>query len=175
MADEQLIARCCILYAKLLVLYPKQFRESFAEGMVQTFGDLCREHANASAAKLFAFMVWTFAETSTGAIKEHFMNPLSLGGLLARPSAWLPIALSLGCLAFLLSWVAFVGVATEQQDEGPAAHIFQLTMVVQALVVAFFAVRWLPRTPGRAAIVLLIQIAAAALPVALVWMLEHQL
>ncbi len=174
MADEQLIARCRSLYKKLLALYPKPFRESFAEGMVQTFGDLCRERANGSAAKLLAFVVWTFAETSTGVIREHLMNPLSLGGLLSRPSAWLPILLSVGCLAFILSWVMLFGVSTEQHDEGPAARIFQLTMVLEALIVAFFAARWLPRMPKRAAIVLIIQIVVAALPIALVWILEHQ-
>jgi hypothetical protein len=47
-----------------------------------------------------------------------------------------------------------------QADEGAAAHIFQLLMVVQLPIVLFFAIRWLPRFPRPALLVLALQAAA---------------
>jgi hypothetical protein len=53
--------------------------------------------------------------------------------------------------------------AIHETDEGTAAHIFQLLMAGQLPVVAFFAIKWLPRAPQRALYVLALQ-AAAGLP-----------
>jgi hypothetical protein len=43
MADERATQCYRWLYAKLLRFYPESFRRRFAEGMEQTFHDLCRE------------------------------------------------------------------------------------------------------------------------------------
>jgi len=48
-----------------------------------------------------------------------------------------------------------------EADEGTAAHIFQILMVAQVPVVAFFAINWLPRTPRQALNVLALQAGAA--------------
>lgn len=42
----------------------------FAEGMEQTFNDLCRERAEAGGG-LVGFVFWVFAETSVGIIREN--------------------------------------------------------------------------------------------------------
>ena len=47
MADEHAIARYRHWYRKLLRFYSRPYRERFAEGMEQTFNDLCRERAGA--------------------------------------------------------------------------------------------------------------------------------
>jgi MFS family permease len=70
MADEHTIARYRNLYAQLLRFYPKPYRERFAEGMEQTFNDLCREREQAGDG-LFGFVLWMFAETSAGIIREN--------------------------------------------------------------------------------------------------------
>lgn len=57
-------------YARLLRLYPKPFRDRFAEGMTQTFGDLCREREQAGGG-LPSLVLWMFAETSVGILKER--------------------------------------------------------------------------------------------------------
>ena len=44
MAASVRIRRYQACYAMLLRLYPRPFRKHFAEGMAQTFHDLCREH-----------------------------------------------------------------------------------------------------------------------------------
>ncbi len=70
MANEHATARYRKIYAKLLRLYPKPYRERFGEGMEQTFNDLCRERKEAGEG-LFAFALWAFVETSAGIIRER--------------------------------------------------------------------------------------------------------
>ena len=82
--------------------------------------------------------------------------------LLKRPGAFLPLAMSLAALAIVLGHVAMFGVVHEA-DEGTAAHLFQILMAGQLPIVAYFAVKWLPRTPRPALLVLALQ-AGAVLP-----------
>lgn len=76
--------------------------------------------------------------------------------LLKKPSALLPILMSLAALCLVLGHVAIYGVVHEE-DEGTPAHLFQLLMVVQAPILLFFAAKWLPRAPRKAAPVIAIQ------------------
>jgi len=92
---------------------------------------------------------------------------MSLGAMVRRPSAFLPLAMSAAALAVVLLHVARYGVAREP-DEGATAHIWQLLMVGQLPVIGFFAVTWLPRDRKQAGAVLALQalaILAAAAPV----------
>jgi hypothetical protein len=59
------------LYKKLLALYPRGFRERLGESMEQTFNDLYRERRAKSA--WFGFILWTFAETGIGILREHVL------------------------------------------------------------------------------------------------------
>src|SRR5665213_2480857 len=94
---------------------------------------------------------------------------------LKHPSAWLPVAMSSASLATLLgfvAWHALYGVpVVRDPDEGAVAHIFQLLMTLQVPIGVFFAVRWLPRTPRPAILVLALQVLAWFAPVALVFYL----
>lgn len=58
------------LYRGLLSLYPREFRDRMGPSMEQTFADNVQEH-RAPGWRLFAFLVWTFAETSLGVMKER--------------------------------------------------------------------------------------------------------
>ena len=80
--------------------------------------------------------------------------------LMKQPSAFLPIAMSLAALALVLGHVAIFGIVREA-DEGTAAHLWQLLMAGQILVVAYFALNWLPRARGNALLVLALQFVAA--------------
>jgi hypothetical protein len=91
--------------------------------------------------------------------------------LLKKPSAFLPVAMSLAALATVLIHIVIYGVAREA-DEGAAAHIFQLLMVVQLPVVLFFAIKWLPRFPRQALLVLVLQAAAGLAALAPVFFLK---
>jgi len=76
-------------------------------------------------------------------------------------SAWLPIVMSLAALMLVSVQIITVGF-TPARDEGVLAHLWQLLMVAQLPVIAFFAYRWLRRVPWRAATVLVCQALAAA-------------
>jgi hypothetical protein len=91
--------------------------------------------------------------------------------LLKQPSAWLPVAMSLVALSLVLMHVATSGVVREA-DEGTAAHLFQLLLAAQLPIVAYFAIRWLPRAPASAFGVLALQLAAALLALAPVFLLH---
>ncbi len=85
-----------------------------------------------------------------------------MSSILKKPSAWIPIVLSLVALTMILAAIAIVGVpAASPEDEGVGAHLFQIWLVVEAFMMAFFAITWVPQQPKQALVVLAIQIAAA--------------
>jgi hypothetical protein len=90
---------------------------------------------------------------------------------LKKPSAFLPLAMSFAALATVLVQVAVFGAAREA-DEGTAAHIWQILMAAQIPIVAFFAIKWLPRTPRQAFLVLALQVGAALAALAPVFSLN---
>ena len=91
--------------------------------------------------------------------------------LLKRPTAFIPIAMSLGALATVLVALGAQGPAP-QPDEGAAAHLWQLLMATQVPVIIFFAARWVPESPRRALPVLGLQIVAALAAAAPVFLLH---
>lgn len=78
-----------------------------------------------------------------------------------QPSAWIPVVMSLGALVMVAMQLVTHGVEPER-DEGAFAHLWQLLMVAQLPVIAFFAFRWVRRAPRQAVPVLVAQAAAAA-------------
>jgi hypothetical protein len=96
------------------------------------------------------------------------MNPLTM---LKHPSAFLPVAMSLGALATVLVYLALHGPAP-QTDEGAAAHIWQLLMAAQAPIVLYFAITWVPRSPRQALPILALQVGAAVAAMAPVFLLH---
>jgi hypothetical protein len=88
-----------------------------------------------------------------------------------KPSAFLPLGMSLAALATALVHVAVFGPAREV-DEGTAAHVWQFLMAAQVPIVAFFAIKWLPRSPRPALLVLALQGGAALAALAPVFLLN---
>jgi hypothetical protein len=89
---------------------------------------------------------------------------------LRQPSAFLPLAMSLAALSLVLGHFAIYGIVHEA-DEGAPAHIFQILMATQVPIVAFFAIKWLPRAPRQALYVLALQAAAGVAAFASVFFL----
>jgi len=96
---------------------------------------------------------------------------MSVRNLWKRPSAFLPVVMSLLALCLVIWFVATFGVV-RQADEGSAARLFQLLMAAQVPIVAYFAYSWLPRAPRQAALVLSVQVSAALATLLLVFLLE---
>ena len=87
-----------------------------------------------------------------------------------RPSAWVPIIMSLAALAIEVIHVIRFGPAREA-DEGTSAHLWQMLMAGQLPIIAFFAIKWLPKTPKGALLVLVSQAVAGLAAMAPVYYL----
>ncbi len=96
-------------------------------------------------------------------------------------SAWAPLALAGTALALLGGyWITgphppnlVMDHGALREDEGIAAHLWQLLMLAQLVAIAVFLARWVPKAPRPAVAMLALQVCglvAAALPV---WLLEH--
>jgi hypothetical protein len=66
--------------------------------------------------------------------------------LFKKPSAYLPIGMSLAALVLVSGHAAMFGIVHEA-DEGAAAHIWQILMTVQLPIVMYFLVKWLAKRP----------------------------
>lgn len=93
--------------------------------------------------------------------------------LLRQPSAWIPIAISLSALIFLVSNVVIFGIRQDvHPDEGAPARIFQLLMAVQIPIMAYFTIKWLPKRPKQSLLILALQSVAWIIPIITVIWLE---
>jgi hypothetical protein len=153
--------------ARLLTrLYPRGWRERYGaefETLLQTGGG----------------GLGTSANVVCSALREHIFPtrggnmdrlPNSLGSIMKRPSAFVPLAMSITALAMVWGYVARYGVVRET-DEGAVAHIWQLLMDGQMPIVLFFAIKWLPRAPRQTLYVLAQQVGAALASFATVFFL----
>lgn len=95
---------------------------------------------------------------------------MNFSTLIKQPSAFLPVVMSLAALAVVIVHVSLYGAAREA-DEGTAAHLWQLLIVAQLPIVAFFAIKWLPRPPRLAFYVLALQAVAGLAALAPVYYL----
>ncbi len=143
--------------ARLLTrLYPQAWRErygdEFEDLLLASHGDI-RLSLNVMKTALIEHILRTW---------RHKMetNPRSFTAIVKHPTAFLPMAMSLTALAVVLGHIALYGVAREA-DEGAAAHIWQLLMAGQLPVLAFFAIKWLPKAPKQSLYVLALQAGAA--------------
>ena len=112
-------------------------------------------------------MDWATFQSAVSIIGKE----LIMKAILKKPSAFLPLAMSFGALATVLMYVALFGPAP-QADEGTAAHIWQILMAGQIPIIAFFAFKWLPRSPREALLVLVLQGGAVLMALAPVFLLR---
>lgn len=71
-------------YRRLLGLYPREFREQFAESMAQTFNDLLNERIG-TRQSLSRFVIQTFADTSGEAVRERIVSSMTMTNIASRP------------------------------------------------------------------------------------------
>jgi len=101
----------------------------------------------------------------------------SFGAMVRKPSAYLPLAMSITALAFL-GGAYIVALANghaglqREPDEGTIAHLWQLLMAGQLPVLLFFGVKWLPRAPKQTLYVFAVQVGAAIAAMAPVYFLH---
>jgi len=146
--------------ARLLTrLYPRPWRERYGE----EFEALLLDGRGSQRANLKAV-----ANVVSSALAERIFPTIggkmnqpafSFRAVIKQPSALLPMAMSLAALTLVLGHIVLYGVAREA-DEGAVAHLWQILMAGQMPVLAFFAIRWLPRAPRPAMGVLALQAGA---------------
>src|SRR5271157_845680 len=108
-------------------------------------------------------------EVSIGGKMER--DPRSFGVIIRQPSAFLPVVMSIAALAIVLVHIGIFGAAREA-DEGITAHLWQILMAGQMPVLAFFALKWLPRAPRQTLYVLALQAGAMLASIAPVFLLK---
>ncbi len=90
-----------------------------------------------------------------------------------RPSAWIPVVMSLAALALVFGYILFIGIPkVPVEDENLAARIFQLLLVGQIPVIIYFTVKYIMRKPKEVFLTLLIQFLAGFLAFVSVFILE---
>ena len=158
-------------YARWLVrLYPRQWRERYGEefeALLQEGSGGFRAFVNVLVSAIGEYAV---PAMRSGVVMNQY--PDSLLTLGRRPSAFLPMAMSIAALVTVLgSIAASSGVVVRDTDEAAVAHIWQLLMAGQVPILAYFVIRWLPRAPRLTACVLALQVAAALAAMAPVYFL----
>ena len=119
----------------------------------------------------WAAVRWSAGCVVAGYVERGHVGSGSLAAVARKPSAFLPMAMSLTALIIVLVTISMYGVVHER-DEGAVAHIWQLLMAGQIPILAFFAVRWLPRAPRQALFVLALQAGVALAAIAPVYYLK---
>jgi hypothetical protein len=153
----------------LVRLYPRDWQERYGEefeALLQDGSGGFHAVVNVLCAALKVHLV---PEATVGVIMDHFPN--SVLSLSKKPSAFVPMAMSVTALAVLLGSIAASSGEVRDTDEGAIAHVWQLLMVGQLPILAYFLIRWLPRVPRQTLYVLALQIGAAMAAMAPVYLL----
>jgi hypothetical protein len=136
-------------------LYPRAWRERYAEEFEALLDEGGTGFPAAANVLLSAISEW-IVPTIGGKMQR---DPNSFGSALRQASALAPIAMSMAALALVMGHIALYGHAREA-DEGATAHLWQLLIGAQLPVLAYFAIKWLPRAIKPALGVLALQAGA---------------
>jgi hypothetical protein len=88
--------------------------------------------------------------------------------LMKRPTAFIPLLISGGFITALLIGFA-QGTLVRQPDEGAGAHLFQILMPLQVLIMGVFALSWFQKYPKPTVQVLCLQVSALLAVLAVVY------
>ena len=146
MSPDRAIGRYRRWYGRLLHLYPRPFRDRFAEPMTQTFTDLARERADANRG-LLGFAIGAFLETSVQIMRENMTQHSSTRQLpdVPRPTTVTVLAVlaSIGGVGALFGVVAgaFVVHGLSSLDPGDAVIVIP-GIALAAVYLAFARGAW---------------------------------
>jgi hypothetical protein len=155
----------------LTQLYPRRWRERYGAEFEAFLLDGCGGIGTAGD------VVWSaIGERISPTLGGNMdTDPRSFGFIVKKPSAFVPLAMSLTALAMLACVftyeIAQHGSVVREADEGAVAHLWQILMAGQMPVIVFFAVKWLPQAPRQTLYVLGLQVGAALAAMAPVFLL----
>ena len=121
-------------YRALLSLYPRSFRERFAESMEQTFEDLRRER-NTAGGSMVGFIIRTFVDTALGVAREN-VAAVSRAKLARHHRSALVGLLLFVPFAILLSsvWLDIAVVRNLLTADGDRTNALGLTVILGGLL-----------------------------------------
>jgi len=79
--------------------------------------------------------------------------------LIKKPSAYIPLGMSLTALALVIGHALVYGIVHET-DEGTAAHVFQILMALQVPIIGYFILKWLTKRPKETILILALEAVA---------------
>jgi|SRR5947209_3979304 len=149
-------------------LYPAAWRDRYGDEMDELLNDGCgwREMLDVVRSAAFERLRHSFG-AGVGTMPTY---PRNVAVLVRKPSAVVPIAMSLGALSVVLLAIAN-GSAKPQPDEGTAAHVWQILIVAQLPFLGWFVLHWLARDFKAALPILTLQLLAFAAALFPVWYL----
>jgi hypothetical protein len=150
-------------------LYPKEWRARYGDeldALIEQEGHGWREVVDVVKAAATERM----HQVSRAGVEAMKAHPANIGVFVRKPSAIVPIAMSICASATVLFSIAVVG-AKREPDEGAAAHILQLLMAGQLPFVAWFALNWLKRDFRAGLTIVGLQLGAIAAALFPVWYL----
>jgi hypothetical protein len=153
----------------LLRAYPSAWRERYGQELEELLqGGRGGPRAALDVLRAALRERWSPPRQAGLSMSTHSGSFLSLS---KQPSAYLPMAMSIVALTLVIGSLVMFGVPPPSADEGATAHAWQLLMLFQAPVIAWFAFKWIRRTPRLTLRVLGIQIALALAAIAPVYIL----
>ena len=95
-----------------------------------------------------------------------------------HPSGYMPLLLSVCAIALLGIYLAVYGAGSARpgidvHDEGPAAHVYQLLIGAQLLIIPWFSLRWGWREFKAGATLVALQVLAILASFGPLWLIEH--
>ncbi len=152
----------------LVRLYPPVWRARYGEEMDELLSERlsCRQIVDVVGAAVSERLFYS-SRVGAGTMRTY---PENVAVLVRKPSAIMPIAMSVSALAIVLIAIA-ISDGKRQPDEGAVAHIWQLLMAGQIPLLGWFVFRWLRQDFRSAIPVLGMQIVAFAAALLPVWLL----
>jgi hypothetical protein len=149
-------------------LYPPAWRDRYGDEMDELLDGGCGLRDMLDVVR--SAVVERLRHSSGIGVEAMPAYPRNVAVLVRKPSAIVPIVMSLCALSVVLLAIAN-GSAKPQPDEGAAAHIWQILIAGQLPFLGWFALHWLTREFKAALPVLAIQLAVFAAALFPVWYL----
>ena len=117
MTSNQTVDSSHRFYARLLGLYPREFRDEYGASMLQVFTDQCRSVYRENGTRGMAFL-WlrTLVDLTASVLREHIASPRATWGLMEAvpntPLPWKGVALVL--IPGLVFFIGQIGQLTGQ-------------------------------------------------------------
>jgi len=141
----------------LVQLYPRAWRERYGA----EFEEFLRSGDGGFGAAMNVVRAAIFERMFPTRRLPAERNANSFGAMMRRPSAFMPVVMSLTAMLIVIGHIVIYGV-TREADEGTPAHLWQILMAGQLPVLGFFVIKWLPRAPKQTLGVIALQAGAMA-------------